>query len=151
MAPHQRDRRMAENNPVLQKPITSELGNVSPVVIVPYRYSDAQLAFQVDNLVTMIANNASFNCNAAKLLITSKKWAQREQFFEMLGRQLSRTNTRKAYYPGAFDRYQALVGSRDHVRKYGEATAEKLADMAAHSRHTDPRYQALRALCRLCR
>ncbi len=116
----ERDRRMAENAPLLTVPISSELGNVSPVAIVPYTYSNDELAFQARNVATMVANNASFNCNAAKMLITSKEWPQREQFFEHLGRYLDRFPTRKAYYPGAFDRYESLVGGRPRVERHGQ-------------------------------
>jgi acyl-CoA reductase-like NAD-dependent aldehyde dehydrogenase len=116
-----RERRLAENEPLLQKPISSELGNVSPVAIVPYTYSDDDLSFQARNVATMVANNASFNCNAAKMILTSKDWPQRERFFELVAGFLDRFPTRKAYYPGAFDRYEALVGGRARVERHGEA------------------------------
>ena len=65
---------------MLKKPISSELGNVSPVVIVPADYDDDQLAFVAANVATQITNNASFNCNAAKMLVTSRAWPQRDAF-----------------------------------------------------------------------
>jgi acyl-CoA reductase-like NAD-dependent aldehyde dehydrogenase len=116
----ERDRRMAENDPLLQKPISSELGNVSPVAIVPYTYSDEDLAFQARNVATMVANNASFNCNAAKMIVTAREWPQREQFFKLVSSNLDRLPTRKAYYPGAFDRYEELVRGRERVERYGQ-------------------------------
>jgi len=42
----ERERRKAEGRPLLAKPITAELGNVSPVIVVPGPYSDRQLAYQ---------------------------------------------------------------------------------------------------------
>ena len=122
----ERERRMAAGDPLLDKPITSELGNVSPVAIVPYTYSDEQLEFQARNVVTMVANNASFNCNAAKLLITATGWQQRERFLELVKERLARIPTRKAYYPGAFDRYKMLTEGRGQVDKLGEAAAGQL-------------------------
>jgi acyl-CoA reductase-like NAD-dependent aldehyde dehydrogenase len=62
-----RAQRQASGEPLLTKPISSELGNVSPVAIVPADYADGELAFMAANLATMITNNASFNCNAAKV------------------------------------------------------------------------------------
>jgi hypothetical protein len=121
-----RDRRLAENAPRLEKPISSELGNVSPVAIVPYTYSDEELWFQARSVASMVVNNGSFNCNAAKMLITSKQWAQREAFVRLVGRALSQVPTRRAYYPGAFERYETLTRGRDRLERYGEATAEKL-------------------------
>lgn len=122
----ERDRRMAANEPLLDKPITSELGNVSPVAIVPYTYSDDQLWFQARNVASMVTNNASFNCNAAKVLITARGWSQREAFLNLLERALRRIPPRRAYYPGAFDRYRTLVGDRESVSRLGEAGEESL-------------------------
>jgi aldehyde dehydrogenase (NAD(P)+) len=95
----ERDRRKAENDPLLRVPITSELGNVSPVAIVPYHYSDDELWFQARNVASMVVNNASFNCNAAKMLITPRGWAQREAFLALLGKALVAVPPRRAYYP----------------------------------------------------
>lgn len=109
----ERDRRMKANDPKLKKPITSELGNVSPVVIVPYTYHDDELAFMAANVATMVTNNGSFNCNAAKMLVTSRAWPQRDAFLGLVARELGRSPARKAYYPGAFDRYARLTAGRD--------------------------------------
>lgn len=116
----ERDRRMAQGDPLLRVPISSELGNVSPVAIVPYTYSDDELAFQARNVATMVANNGSFNCNAAKMVITGKGWPQREAFFQKVAGFLDRFPTRKAYYPGAFDRYESLTSGRERVEKHGD-------------------------------
>ncbi len=121
----ERDKRLADNTPLLEKPISSELGNVSPVAIVPYHYSDDELWFQARNVVTMVTNNASFNCNAAKLLITARDWAQRQQFLSMVARGLGQVPTRRAYYPGAFDRYHQLTDGRD-IERIGRADDEHL-------------------------
>jgi acyl-CoA reductase-like NAD-dependent aldehyde dehydrogenase len=122
----ERDRRVAANDPLLKKPISSELGNVSPVAIVPYAYSDTELWFQARNVVSMVFNNASFNCNAAKMLVTAKGWAQREKFLDLVAQGLALAPTRKAYYPGAFERYERLLAGRTNVERFGQATAEKL-------------------------
>ena len=77
-----RDRRKADGDPLLRVPISSELGNVSPVAILPFDYSDDELWFIARNVATMVANNGSFNCNAAKLLITARDWPQRAAFLD---------------------------------------------------------------------
>jgi acyl-CoA reductase-like NAD-dependent aldehyde dehydrogenase len=122
----ERDRRMAANDPLLEKPISSELGNVSPVAIVPHAYSDAELWFQARNVVTMVFNNASFNCNAAKMLVTATGWPQREKFLDMVAQGLAQAPTRKAYYPGAFERYERLLGGHANVERFGQGSAERL-------------------------
>ncbi len=109
----ERERRMKANDPKLKKPISSELGNVSPVIVVPYTYHDDELAFMAANVASMVTNNASFNCNAAKMLVTSRAWPQRDAFLGLVARELGRSPARKAYYPGAFDRYARLTAGRD--------------------------------------
>ena len=115
-----RDRRMAGKAPLLAKPITAELGNVGPVAIVPHDYSHDELRFQARNLVTMITNNAGFNCNAAHVIITSSSWHQRDRFFQLVGEVFATIRTRKAYYPGAHERHILLTGGRSRVEYFGD-------------------------------
>jgi aldehyde dehydrogenase (NAD(P)+) len=121
------DRRRRANEPILKKSITSELGNVSPVAIVPADYSEEELWFQARNVATMVVNNASFNCNAAKLLVLAKGWSQKGRFLDFLGKALSEARPRKAYYPGAKDRYAELLHGRTNVKTFGQAGADTLA------------------------
>lgn len=109
----ERDKRKAENDPALKKRITSELGNVSPVMIVPMLFSKAELWFLVRNIATQVVNNASFNCNAAKMLVLPKGWAQRDLFMDLLKKALSEVPPRKAYYPGAFQRFDTLTAGKN--------------------------------------
>lgn len=112
-------RRKAENDPALKKPITSELGNVSPIMIMPTLYAEDELWFQARGVATQVVNNASFNCNAGKMLVLPKGWAQRGLFLEMLQRALTSARLRRAYYPGAADRYASLTAGKDPI-KLGE-------------------------------
>ena len=66
----EREARKASHAPRLSKPITSELGNISPIIVVPGRYTERQLRWQVENIAGGVVNNASFNCNAHKMLVT---------------------------------------------------------------------------------
>jgi aldehyde dehydrogenase (NAD(P)+) len=122
----EQERRRRANDPVLKKTITSELGNVSPVVVVPGKYTDDELRFQAKNLVTMVVNNASFNCNAAKILVIARGWPQRRRFLELVAEGLAEVPPRKAYYPGARERYAELVGPRSSVQRFGQEVDGKL-------------------------
>jgi Aldehyde dehydrogenase family len=117
----EREDRKRRNDPLLKKPITSELGNVSPVLVVPGPYTDAELASMAENTAGMITNNASFNCNAAKLLVLPKGWSLRDSFLAKLSAVLAAVPPRKAYYPGALSRFQQLTAGHADVRKFGTA------------------------------
>lgn len=121
----EQDRRRAAGDPVLQVPITSELGNVTPVAVVPHRYRPADLAYQARYLATMVANNASFNCISAKMVVTATGWPQREEFLNLVAGFLAGIPTRQAYYPGAADRYATLTEGRS-VQAIGAPAAGQL-------------------------
>ncbi len=108
--PAEQQRRKAADDPVLKKTISSELGNVTPWIVVPHRYTARQLAFQAENFAASVVNNASFNCIASKLLITHRDWPQREQFLELIDAVFAKIANRVAYYPGAEQRYRRFAG-----------------------------------------
>ncbi|MCB9556731.1 MAG: aldehyde dehydrogenase [Deltaproteobacteria bacterium] len=119
--------RKREKRPINTRRITSELGNVSPVIIAPGEWSLAELRFQAENVATQMTNNAGFNCNAAKVLVTSKMWAQREQFLEALRDVLARLPRRQAYYPGALERFDNFVGVHSgQAELFGERSGREL-------------------------
>jgi aldehyde dehydrogenase (NAD(P)+) len=111
----ERAERMARNKPLLEKDITSELGNVSPVIVVPGVWNDKALNFQADAIAGAVTNNASFNCNAAKMLITPKGWSQTAQLQQLIMEKAAAAPARNAWYPGAAQRYQFLTEGREVV------------------------------------
>jgi len=111
----ERAERMARNKPLLEKEITSELGNVSPVIVVPGAWDDKTLAFQADAIAGAMTNNASFNCNAAKMLITPKGWSRTAELQKLIMQKAGTAPVRKAWYPGAQQRYAGLTEGREIV------------------------------------
>lgn len=97
--------RKATQQPLNSKPITAELGCVTPVLVVPGNWSQADLAFQARQVAGMVVHNASFNCAAAKVLVTAKGWAQRQDFLTLVRQEFAKAPARIAYYPGAKQRY----------------------------------------------
>ncbi len=118
----ERERRLADDDPVNPKPITSELGCVTPVIVVPGKWSAADLAFQAQNVAAMVANNGSFNCNAAKVLIVHDEWKQKTEFVDAVKQALTTTPRRAAYYPGAHSRYDSFLAAHPEADKLGPRT-----------------------------
>lgn len=105
--------RKAEGRPRLAKQVTSELGNVGPVIIVPGRWSERALRLRAEDVATQIAHNAGFNCNASRVVVMAEGWAQREAFLDHLRRVLRSLPPRPAFYPGSeetYDRFLAAHG-----------------------------------------
>ena len=138
----ERESRKAQGTPLLQKPVTGELGNVSPIIVVPGPYTEKQLQYQAEDVVAGLTFNAAFDCNANKVLIVPKGWSQRDAFLSGVERALSRAAPRKAYYPGAQDRWRLYSADRPVVRHFGHETEETLPWTLVPE--VDPEYRAER-------
>jgi hypothetical protein len=122
----EQESRKAGGTPLLDKPVTAELGNVSPVIVVPGPYTDKQLQYQAEDVAAGLTFNAAFDCNANKVLILPKGWSQRDAFLAGLERALAKAVPRKAYYPGARDRWQLYSGNRRSTARYGAESEDVL-------------------------
>jgi len=112
-------RRKEADEPALRKPVTAELGNVSPVIVVPGKWSTSELLYQAEHVATMLVNNAGFNCVSARLVVTHAAWPQREAFLGALTQTLVGLTPRRAYYPGASDRRDAFLAAHPDAEEYG--------------------------------
>jgi acyl-CoA reductase-like NAD-dependent aldehyde dehydrogenase len=119
--PAEQARRKSEGTPINKRPFSAELGCVTPCMIVPGEWSEDDLEFQARHVASMVAQNASFNCNAAKVLVTAKGWPQRARFLEKVHAALSRAPARKAYYPGADARYRGFLDKYPAAKPLGAA------------------------------
>jgi acyl-CoA reductase-like NAD-dependent aldehyde dehydrogenase len=115
----EQQRRKAAKDPKNARPFSAELGCVTPVLVVPGPWTDADVRFQARQVAGMVAQNASFNCNAAKVVVTAKGWPQRAAFLAAIDETLRTTAPRKAYYPGARERWKAFVDRYPKARVLG--------------------------------
>jgi acyl-CoA reductase-like NAD-dependent aldehyde dehydrogenase len=105
--------------PLLTKRVTSELGNVSPVIIVPGPWSASDIAYHAEHLVTMLTNNAGFNCNATRVIMQHSAWAERDQLLQGVRQVLAQVAPRTAYYPGAQQLQQTFVAAHPEAEQFG--------------------------------
>jgi acyl-CoA reductase-like NAD-dependent aldehyde dehydrogenase len=119
--PEEQAARKAAGTPINRRAFTAELGCVTPVLVVPGDFSEEDLEFQARHVASMVAQNGSFNCNAAKVVVTAKGWPQRARFLERVQQALARATPRKAYYPGAQDRYQGFLDRYPQAKAVGAA------------------------------
>lgn len=116
----EREARMQNNEPLLDKPITSELGNISPVIVVPGPYTEAELRFQAEDAASYFIMNASFLCCASKMLISPQGWNGSDIFLRGIQDACAAIPPRLAYYPGAEDRWRTLTRDRLNVTRIGD-------------------------------
>jgi acyl-CoA reductase-like NAD-dependent aldehyde dehydrogenase len=112
-------RRKAANEPLIAKHVSCELGNVSPVIIVPGAWSEKDLDFQAEHVATMLTNNAGFNCLTPRVLILWDGWNQRQEFLSKLQGVLAATPARRPYYPGAEERRAAFLAEHPEALELG--------------------------------
>ena len=120
-------KRKAEQAPQLHKRITGELGNVSPVIVVPGPWSQSDLSYQAMHIASMLTNNAGFNCNATRVIIQHADWSQRGDLLREVRHALAKIPLRAAYYPGAHDRQKAFVEAHPDAEEFGTPQDKELA------------------------
>lgn len=103
--------------PLLKATMTSELGAVSPWIIVPARYTDAAMKSQARMLAHWVHNNASCNCNTPKCLVVAQDWEQRDEFLALVEASLTRHRLPVAYYPGIEQRWKGFATNYPDARR----------------------------------
>ncbi|MCB9740712.1 MAG: aldehyde dehydrogenase [Deltaproteobacteria bacterium] len=113
----------AAGTPRITKHITSELGCVSPVLVVPGKWTDAELDYQARQVASMLAYNCGFNCNGSRLIVLASGWPQKDAFRKLVYDKLAATPTRKAYYPTAQRTFETFTGQYE-ATQLGDASGE---------------------------
>ena len=116
--PNQSERKL-NREPLLKKPITSELGNISPIIVIPGPYTEKEIAFQAEAIAAAMTMNASFFCNSAKMMVMPEGWSGTGQFMQAVQKACAAVELRQAYYPGAEDRWHSLTLDRTNVMQFG--------------------------------
>lgn len=106
--------RKLRNEPRLHKPVTSELGNVSPTIVVPGPWSKSDVAFQAEHIATQKLHNGGFNCIASQVLVLPQDWPKTPKLLQQVAAVFSRAEKRPPYYPGAMQR-------RERMQSFGES------------------------------
>jgi acyl-CoA reductase-like NAD-dependent aldehyde dehydrogenase len=109
--------RKARGEPRIDVPISSELGDVSPIIVVPGPWTDKDLAFQGNHIASMLVNNAGFNCVAGDLVVQHRAWAKRRALLDAIRASLRRATPREFYYPGAEERYESFVSAHRQAER----------------------------------
>ena len=115
------DRRRADE-PKLQKPITAELGGVSPIIVVPGEWNHADLRYQAEHIVTMRLYNSGHNCLAGQVVIVSSDWPQRQAFLTALHEAFADAPERPVWYPRSEERRDAAAASYPGATRHGDGS-----------------------------
>ena len=104
--PIERERNLKAKTPILKATVTSELGAVSPWIVVPSKYKKTELKSQAAKIANYIHNNASCNCNTPKIIIVADEWDQKDDFLKIIEDELIGHPAPVAYYPNIKKRWE---------------------------------------------
>lgn len=127
------EKNKAAGTPKNTKRLTSELGSVSPTIVVPGPWTAADIRFQAENIATMKLHNSGHNCIACQALIMPKGWDRASQLLDEVAK-VAATSTRPTWYPGAEQRlgsYEAHGGTVRKVVRGGSAPDLVIAEFGS--------------------
>ncbi len=113
--------RKARGEALLNKRITSELGGVSPVIVVPGNPGDwtaADFHFQAENIVSQRVVHNGYNCCSSQVLVLPQGWSGNEPLLNEIRRLLRELPARAPYYPGSAERGHAALQAHPHAERF---------------------------------
>jgi acyl-CoA reductase-like NAD-dependent aldehyde dehydrogenase len=111
--------RKARGERRISTPVTAELGNVTPVIVVPGPWTQRDLDYHGDNIASMLTNNAGFNCISARVVVQHRAWSKRGALRDAIRASLRRAEDRVPYYPGAEDRWRTYTEAYTTAERFG--------------------------------
>jgi acyl-CoA reductase-like NAD-dependent aldehyde dehydrogenase len=118
--------RKAAGRPIMHKRFTGELGNVTPVIVLPGPWTRDDIRLQGAKLVNWLVINAGFNCLTPRVIIQWADWNQRTALNDAIANTLSKVETRKAYYPRARQRMEMFLAAHPQAQQFGSAPDDHL-------------------------
>ena len=119
-------RRKLERKPLNTKPFTAELGNLTPVIVVPGPWKKSDVDEYAKHIATWLVVNAGFACFATRTIVQHESWPQRTHLTNAIRRELELYPTRKAYYPGAFKIHSDFLTAHPEALLLGDASDDHL-------------------------
>jgi hypothetical protein len=119
-------KRKTEHNPLLNKPVTGELGNVCPAIVVPGPWSEGDIKYHAELIASAMNDNGGFTCSIPRLIVQHAGWKQRNQFLDQLRKVLNQEPLRYAYYPGASETQRVFVTRHPEAEFFGEPKSGQL-------------------------
>jgi hypothetical protein len=101
-------KRIEKNTPLNSKPVSAELGNISPVIVVPGKWTEKMLKSMAQQLGAWTTLIAGYGCLTPRVILTHKEWPLRDRFLEELDNAMRAIPPKPLYYPGTKERVATL-------------------------------------------
>ncbi|CDJ37125.1 hypothetical protein, conserved [Eimeria tenella] len=93
--------------PLFKKPMTVELGNCTPWIVCPGKWSRRQLKWHAAAIAASMAFNGAHICAHPQVLVTCKNWPQREEFLQLIQSYIQEIYYVGCYYPDFSSRMES--------------------------------------------
>jgi len=119
--------RKAQRQPQQLKPVSAELGSISPVIVVPGPWSDREIRDQAARIGSWLVPNAGFNCATPRLILQWQGWNLRQLLIDQIAAFLRLVDTRPAYYPGSIEQHRDFLEAHPEALQLGDPGDGQLA------------------------
>ena len=109
-------RNRAAGTPKNTRRFSSELGSVSPTIVVPGPWTKSDIAFHAENIATMKLYNSGHNCIACQTLVMPEGWDKGEALLSAV-KSVMAASDRPAWYPGTQTRLDAYAAHLEDVER----------------------------------
>ena len=120
-----------------KKSFSSELGNVTPIVIHPGKWTNSELKFQARKIVTAKLNNGGFNCISAQVVVLPDNWNKTEKLIKYVKQYMKNVDDRLSYYPNSLKVLNNLEKDKNYERLNEDscATPHLSREIKAYSKY----------------
>jgi acyl-CoA reductase-like NAD-dependent aldehyde dehydrogenase len=118
--------RKEENNPINNRRFTAELGNITPVIVVPGDWTGKEVRAQALKIATWLVYNAGFACPTPRLIVQWEKWHLREALNQAISEVFARVSCRNAYYPGSQQIHARFLAAHPEAELFGGEPQDQL-------------------------
>lgn len=118
--------RKRDRQPIMTKRFTAELGNITPIIVVPGPWTDADIDYQANSIAAQLAVNAGFNCLTPRVIVQHATWEHRDALNDRINAVMADVPTRYAYYPNAKQRHAAFLSAHPNAKLHGDTSGDKL-------------------------
>jgi hypothetical protein len=108
------------DNRIMEKPVSAELGNVSPVIVMPGDWTDSDYDYHASEVLTALGLVNGYSCSAARVLVLPKNWPGSEKLISKISEKMSESLAPVNYYPGTHTIVEEAMVCYPDMEKHGK-------------------------------
>ncbi len=131
------EKKLKSLDKINKKSFSSELGNVTPIIVHPGNWSNAELKFQARKIVTAKLNNGGFNCISAQIVLLPDNWKHTDKLMKYIKYYMNKVDDRLSYYPNSLNVLTSLEKDKNYERLNDQscATPHLSREIKAYSKY----------------